>query len=221
MRRSRSRIVAAALAAVTLSVVVAGCGGGGTSTASKGAASTSPTPSAGGSSAGGASSQAPNPNATESNPPGDIPDDQVFVAYSPPGAPFSVKVPEGWARSTDGGAVTFTDKLNSIRMETLPVDAAPTIASARKDELPTLASSVPQYALRDVQMVTRAAGKAVLVTYLADSEPDPVTNKVVRDAVERYEFWNAGNEVVLTLSGPEGADNVDPWRIVSDSLSWR
>jgi hypothetical protein len=25
---------------------------------------------------------------------------------------------------------------------------------------------------------------------------------------------------VLTLSGPKGADNVDPWRIVSDSLKW-
>lgn len=216
MRTSRSRIVSAALAAVTLSAVVAGCGGGGTSTVSKGAATRSPVPSAGG-----ASAAAPNPNATESNPPGDIPDDQVFVTYSPPGATFSVKVPEGWARSTDGGAVIFTDKLNSIRMETRPAAAAPTVASTRKDELPTLASSVPQYAQRDVQMVTRTAGPAVLVTYLADSAPDPVTNKVVRDAVERYEFWNAGHEVILTLSGPKGADNVDPWRIVTDSLSWR
>jgi len=25
---------------------------------------------------------------------------------------------------------------------------------------------------------------------------------------------------VLTLSGPVGADNVDPWRIVTDSLAW-
>jgi hypothetical protein len=29
-----------------------------------------------------------------------------------------------------------------------------------------------------------------------------------------------GREVVLTLSGPKGADNVDPWRIVTDSLRW-
>ena len=29
-----------------------------------------------------------------------------------------------------------------------------------------------------------------------------------------------GKDVVLTLSGPKGADNVDPWRIVTDSLRW-
>lgn len=220
MPTSRSRIVAAALTAVTLSVVVAGCGGGGTSTAPNGASPTSSPPSVAGSSGGGASS-APNPNATESNPPGDIPDNQAFVPYSPPGAPFSVKVPEGWARSTDGSAVIFTDKLNSIRMETLPASAAPTATSVQTTELPQLAANVPQYAAGDVKLVNRKPGKAVLVTYLADSAPDPVTNKVVRDAVERYEFWNAGNEVVLTLSGPKGADNVDPWRIVTDSLVWK
>ena len=42
----------------------------------------------------------------------------------------------------------------------------------------------------------------------------------IRDAVERYSFWHNGIEAVLTLSGPKGADNVDPWRIVSDSLKW-
>jgi hypothetical protein len=27
-------------------------------------------------------------------------------------------------------------------------------------------------------------------------------------------------DVVLTLSGPKGADNVDPWRKITDSLWW-
>ena len=44
---------------------------------------------------------------------------------------------------------------------------------------------------------------------------------LIHDAVERYEFWKAGTEVVLTLSGPQGADNVDPWRIVTDSFGWQ
>jgi hypothetical protein len=38
--------------------------------------------------------------------------------------------------------------------------------------------------------------------------------------VERYVFFHKGKDVVLTLSGPKGADNVDPWRIVTDSLRW-
>jgi hypothetical protein len=47
-----------------------------------------------------------------------------------------------------------------------------------------------------------------------------VTGKSVTDAVERYTFTKGTNIAVLTLSGPQGADNVDPWRIVTDSLRW-
>jgi hypothetical protein len=68
--------------------------------------------------------------------------------------------------------------------------------------------------------VSRAAGPAVHITYKADAAPDPVTGKVVHDDVERYEFWLAGSEAVITLSSPQGSDNVDPWRVVTDSFSW-
>ena len=161
------------------------------------------------------------PHQTESNPPGDIPDQQVFVAYTPPGAHFSVKVPEGWARSTTAQGVTFTDKLNSITLQEATAATAPTAATAAAAVVPQLAGQVPAFAAGKVSTVTRSSGPAVLVTYLGDSTPDPVTNKVVRDAFERYSFWQNGHEAVLTLSGPQGADNVDPWKIVSDSLKWQ
>ena len=48
-----------------------------------------------------------------------------------------------------------------------------------------------------------------------------VTGKVRRNAVERYVFFHGGRDVVLTLSGPAGADNVDPWKLVTDSLRWK
>jgi hypothetical protein len=200
-------------------VAVTGCSGGGSKTASPSAAA--PTSSKASAPTTKAAAKAPDPNATESNPPGDIPDNQVFVAYTPPGATFHVKVPEGWARSTGGGAVTFTDKLNSIRMETVAAPGAPTVASAQQREVPAIAAATAKFAAGKVTEVSRRAGHAVLITYQADSQPDPVTNKVVRDAVERYEFWRGGKEVVLTLTGPKNADNVDPWRIVSDSFGWR
>lgn len=161
------------------------------------------------------------PNAPESNPPGDIPDNQAFVTYSPPGGAFSVKVPEGWSRSTSGSSAVFTDKLNSIRLESRPAGSAPTAGSARDQELPDIVKSGTNVAAGDVTTVTRKAGPAVRITYQADSAADPVTGKTVRDAVERYEFWHAGTEAVLTLSGPRGADNVDPWRTVTDSFTWR
>lgn len=163
----------------------------------------------------------PSDTGPESNAPGDIPDNTQFVAYSPPSHRYSVKVPEGWARTASGDTVTFTDKFNAVRVELVPAAHAPTVASAKTDEVPRLAAATPCFALRGVTTATRrGAGAAVLVTYRADAAPDAVTGKVVRDDVERYEFWRNGVEAVLTLSGAQGADNVDPWRTVSDSFTW-
>jgi hypothetical protein len=153
--------------------------------------------------------------APEDNPIGDIPDTQVYVPYSAPGGSFSLTVPEGWAQTADGAAVSFTDKLNSVRIETRPAAAAPTADSVKRDEMANIPTGFT------VEMVKRNAGEAVLATYQTASAPNPVTDKSGTDAVERYSFWRAGQEVILTLSGPVGADNVDPWRTITDSLKWR
>ena len=173
------------------------------------------------SSAGGGQASKPSKtSAPEVNPPGDIPDNQAYVAYAPPGGGFSVKVPEGWSRSTAGGAVVFTDKLNAIRLETKAAQVPLTARDARQTELPKLASSVSGFHPGNVTTVARKAGTAVRMTYLAKANPDPVTGKAGVDAVERYVFFHNGKDVILTLSGPKGADNVDPWKIVSDSVTW-
>jgi hypothetical protein len=163
---------------------------------------------------------APNPNAPEKSPPGDIPDNQAYVAYSPPGAGYSVKVPEGWSRITAHGATTFTDKLNSITMQTRPAAAPMTVGGAGRSEIRKLAQSARGFHAGRVSTVHRSAGRAIRITYTAKGRPDPVTGRAVTDAVERYVFFHGGKDLVLTLSGPKGADNVDPWRIVTDSVSW-
>jgi hypothetical protein len=43
---------------------------------------------------------------------------------------------------------------------------------------------------------------------------------VTVQSVERYEFFRNGHTVTLTLAGPVGADNVDPWRRITDSFAW-
>src|SRR4051794_24654432 len=103
--RSARRPTRAAAAAGILTAVlaVAGCGGA---------------PSGG---------RAGSSTASEVNPAGDIPDNQAYVAYAVPHAGFAVKVPEGWTRTIAGGAVTFTDKLNAIRLETRRAPHAPTV----------------------------------------------------------------------------------------------
>jgi hypothetical protein len=178
----------------------------------------------GGTAACGGSNSASNtpvdPNASEVNPPGDIPDDQVFVPYHSPDGTWSVKVPEGWARTEDGSSVTFTDKLNSVTVMQHPDQPAPTEASL-KAAIDAAHGSDAGYSFESVDTVSRAGQEVPHVTYLLDSAPDSVTGKVVSDDVEEFAYYRNGTEVDLVLSGPHGADNVDPWQLVSDSFTWR
>ena len=47
-----------------------------------------------------------------------------------------------------------------------------------------------------------------------------MTGKAGTDAVERYVFFHNGTQLVADAERPKGADNVDPWRIVTDSVRW-
>jgi hypothetical protein len=160
------------------------------------------------------------PNAPEVVDPGDIPDNQVFVPFASTDGTYTVKVPEGWARTESNGVVTFTDKYNSISIQSAAAATAPTVSSVKSNGL-TDVTSDPTFKLTNVTPVTRKAGGGVLATFEIGSAPNPVTGKKALLAVERYVFFHNGTEVTLTLSGAKGADNVDPWKIVSDSLSWK
>lgn len=142
------------------------------------------------------------------------------MAFTSPDKLFTVSIPEGWERSTVGAETVFSDKFNSVRVQTATRADAPTVESATAQELAPLAATTPGYNPGTVTAVQRRAGQAILITYTATSTTNPVTGKSVTEAVERYEFWRGGHEVVLTLSGAQGADNVDPWRTITDSLQW-
>jgi hypothetical protein len=150
--------------------------------------------------------------------PGDIPDTAHYVTYR--GAAFHVDHPEGWAQQATATSVTLTDKFNSIRVETTSSATAPSVASAQSSDVAALKTSAPCFEAGKVTQVSRSAGTAVLITYRADSPADPVTGKVVREDVERYEFWQSGTMATITLSAPKGSDNVDPWKKVTDSFGW-
>jgi hypothetical protein len=200
------------LAAVGLCTAACSSGGSGSTPAARPASTTS-------ASAAASATASATSAATESPPPGDIPDTTVYVAYRPASGQYEVKVPEGWARTVSSTGVSFTDKLNIITIQTVRA-AAPTIASARSAEVPQIQGSANGFSLTGVSTVSRPAGTVVLIRYAAGSRPDPVTGKVFRDAVERYEFYRNGTEAVVALAGPAGADNVDPWRTVTNSFRW-
>jgi hypothetical protein len=198
MTRSRAWFVVPVTLAALL---VGGCSPGGTSSPGQ---------------AGGSAAASP----SESSPLGDIPDSQVYVPYTSADGSFSVTVPEGWARSDLAGGVSFTDKLNTVAVQELTGRPEPTQDSVLGGELAAIAAHGSNVALGSVETLTLPAGNAIHGTYAADSAPEPVTGKVRRDDAELYVFWRNGTEVLLTLSGPHGADDVDPWRTVSTSFAW-
>lgn len=169
----------------------------------------------------GSSSQPPSPTAAEVSPAGDIPDTQAFIPFTSSGGGYTIQVPEGWARTDLATGTTFTDKLNSIRVESALAASAPTATSVRSADVPGLQSSVRKFKLGQISTVPRTAGDALLLTYQGQSTPDPVTGKTVTQDVERYQFWKDGNLVTITLTSPKGADNVDPWKTVTNSFRWQ
>jgi hypothetical protein len=152
---------------------------------------------------------------------GDIPDTQQFVLFAMHAGGFAIKVPEGWARTEMAGTVQFTSHFDTVTLTTGSRSSAPTTASVTTDELPAITQQGSHVVIQQVTSVGRAAGQAILIKYQADSPPDPVTARSVRLDVERYDFWRNGTEAVVVLAAPVGADNVDPWRTITDSFTWQ
>ena len=198
-------VLAAVAGGVAVVAVAAGCG-----TGTPAVGPPAPSPSSGAAT-----------SVTESNPPGDIPDNQAFVAYTAADGSYTLKYPEGWARTDSGSTVIFTDKYNSITVAPHNGFYQPTETYARTVEVPEITSGTKGFSGGDVTTVQRTAGPVIQITYQADSAPNPVTGKSIRQDVTRYEYSRGGRGVVLTLAAPAGSDTVDPWRTVTDSFAWQ
>lgn len=158
--------------------------------------------------------------APEKNPPGDIPDNQVFVTYNSPDG-FGLKVPEGWSRAAIDHGVRFLDKYDEIDATLGAASEAPTAASVRAGEIPDMEKAGRAIKITSVKDVKLATGPAVRISYLSNSAPNAVTSKQIRVEHERFIFFKDGKAVTLDLSAPAGADNVDQWQLISNSLQWK
>jgi hypothetical protein len=225
-RPLRSRWLGSTVALAGLVTALAACGG-------PGGSAPSPTAAAGGAGPAGATGTAPAgrtsqspaggqaPIPAESNPPGDIPDTTVYVTYRSATGHLLLKVPEGWSRKMGPASSTFTSNLNSITVAWKPMAAAPTVSSARATTIPALQASARAFRLQGVRAVSLAGGPAVEIIYQVNSPPNQVTGRQYRLVIERFELYRHGRGAVLSLSSAVGSDNVDPWRIVSESFRWR
>lgn len=68
---------------------------------------------------------------------------------------------------------------------------------------------------------TARSGSGEKKTLTRQSAPDPVTGKSLSLLVDIYEYEKGGKVAVLELSTPEGVDNVDAYRMISESFEWR
>ena len=165
-------------------------------------------------------SAAEKPVQPEKNPPGDIPDSQVFIDYTSPQG-FTLKVPEGWARSDRADGASFVDKLDGVVVSVSKADAAPTVESAKADYVAKLEAAGRAVKVSAVKQVKLPAGTAIRIVYTSNSEPNAVTNRQVRLENERYLYFKDGKLVALELYAPKGADNVDQWQLMSNSFRWK
>jgi hypothetical protein len=158
-----------------------------------------------------ATTNAPQPLPAETNPPGDIPDTQVFVPYASPNG-YSVSFPEGWQRTEQGRAVTFINGFDGERVRlAAPARSASQLATAGFE------------AVRDVRTspANLPAGRATLITFTSNSQPNALTGKRVRLLNNSYVISSPHATALLDLWAPLGSDNVDQWRRISRSFRWR
>jgi hypothetical protein len=159
------------------------------------------------------------PAPVESNPPGDIPDTQAFVTYISPSG-YLIDAPEGWARSTQTGAVMFSDKYDG---EQIDISRSP--GSARSISQPRAFDRIRAHArvVRDLHASTQtlAGSKVMRVDFTSNSAPNPVTGRSIRLDDSAYFFANGGKQAMLLLWAPAGSDNVDQWKRIVTSFRWR
>jgi hypothetical protein len=149
---------------------------------------------------------------------GDIPDNQNFLVYRDKRVGFSIKYPEGWAQKKTAAGISFQDKNNLVRVD-VHKGAAPTAASVAAD-LKKLGASSPTLKAQTPKPIGLKAGPAIKVTYTTTSAPNAVTGKRVVLMVDRYVLAKKGRVAVIDLGTPTGVDNVDAYRLMSESFTW-
>ena len=159
----------------------------------------------------------------EKNPPGDIPDSQVFIVYHSP-KNLSLKVPEGWARKDLADGVTFADKFGQITVLVRP-GPTPSLASVREGDAVELEKTGRAVKISEIKDVSLPAGPAVRIIYTENSEANAVTGKQIRIESERFLIGHGGDVVSVTFSAPAGADNADQWKLMARlsgmEVTWR
>jgi hypothetical protein len=195
---------------LTATVVAAGCGGAKQAPTTSAATTAPPTSQATPTSTSPGALQAEAGSAAT----GDIPDNQVYLAFRSRKG-WSIKYPEGWARSGSPDATIFRDKNNIVRIVIRP-GKAPVAAQVRHD--PSLRAA--RITTAPTTMSVKGS-RAIKIVYTTQSAPNSVTGKRVTLTVDRYYLAAGGKVATVDLGTPVGVDNVDAYRLMIESFRWR
>jgi len=219
-----ARLIAVAASAL----LVAACGAGGPTAPPASATTTAlPNLSPSGSPAGPTTPAQPSESPSESQAPeggggtssGDIPDNAVFLSYHGTTPAFSIQYVEGWQVTPQPDGVVIRDKDSS---ETVAVVAAQAdVASyVSTTDLPALLSQAG-FALVKQDAVKVGDSRYVHLVFHLPAPPDPVTGKQVPSTVDRYYVAGSSGLAIVSLSTPDGVDNVDAFRQMIESFRWQ
>ena len=146
----------------------------------------------------------------------------MFLVLKNAHSGYSMKYPEGWTIQGSGSdKLTISDKNNLVRvviargLAPSPRSVAAELTALKKSN-PTLTFTAPR------TFALPASSTAVKAVYTTQSAPDPVTGKRVKLIVDRYVLQGPGRRVaIVDLGTPVGVDNVDAYRMMIKSFSWK
>lgn len=161
---------------------------------------------------------APEPDTGAGNAHGDVPDNAVFLTYQDATHGFSIQYVEGWqvTPGADGVVIRDKDSSETVQVVPLPADIATCVTAS---ELPSL-QALKGFSLISQDRVKVNGRKLIHLSYHLPAPPDPVTGKRVPSTVDRYYVPGPSGMAIVSLSTPDGVDNVDAFRQMIESLTW-
>lgn len=149
---------------------------------------------------------------------GDVPDNAVFLTYQNAAHGFSIQYVEGWQVTTGPDGVVIRDKDSS---ETVAVvaPASDVAGFISGTDLPALQSQAG-FKLVKQDRIKLPSGTYDHLVYHLPSPADPVTGKQIPSTVDRYYVPGATGLAIVSLSTPDGVDNVDAFRTMIESFTW-
>lgn len=149
---------------------------------------------------------------------GDIPDNAVFLTYRNAAHGFSIQYVEGWQVTSgpDGVVVRDKDSSETVSVVALPSDIGAYISGT---DLPSLQSQTGYKFVKQDTITIGTRHYDHVVVHLP-APPDPVTGKSVPSTVDRYYVPGATGLAIVSLSTPDGVDNVDAFRQMIQSFAW-